>query len=261
MKRAKNHISTTVCILAVSSALQGCHGIMDGIYYHPSENETKTQAGQLYIDASDWHKWYYIDLKEVVANSLTDPDYNPSSAWNAYDIPLQESDLGDGKSGIYTYWYDVFGAGLSVNEFRSFMPTAVQPEPETWTFAVHRDNVRTNGCGVAVTDYDSLEQIPEDKSFLDALDFTSDRWSENEVWCIQDNMLLGFIGNQGITINPALSTWLTVALPPIPPAFTISQKVMIMRLPDSSYAALQLANYQSSAGVKCCLTINYRYPI
>lgn len=141
------------------------------------------------------------------------------------------------------------------------MPTEMQSEPETWTFAVHRNNVRTNGCGVAVTNFDSLDQIPEDKSFLSGLDFTADVWNENEVWCIQDNMLLGFIGNQGITINPTLSSWLTVSLPPIPPAFTISRKVMIMCLPDKTYAALQLANYQSTAGVKCCLTINYRYPL
>lgn len=261
MKRAKDHISTSVCILAVSMALQGCHGILDGIYYDPTDEEPITQAGQLYIDASDWHQWHFIDLKEVLANSLADPDYNPSSAWQTYDIPLQESDLGDGRSGIYTYWYDVLGAGLSVNEFRSFMPTAVQPEPESWTFAVHRDNARTNGCAVAVSNFDSMDQIPEDKSFLEGLDFTADRWSENEVWCIQDNMLSGLIGNQGITINPKLSSWLKVELPPIPPAFTISRKVMILRLPDSSYAAIQLGNYQSAAGVKCSLTINYRYPL
>ena len=29
---------------------------------------------------------------------------------------------------------------------------------------------------------------------------------------------------------------------------------------DGTYAALQLVNYQSNKGVKCCLTINYKYP-
>lgn len=261
MIRVKDHISTTVCILAASLALQGCHGILDGIYDEPTGDGTRTQAGQLYIDASDWHKWHFIDLKEVVANSEEDPDYDPSTAWKTYGIPMEESGDGNGRAGIYTYWYDVFGAGISVNEFRSFMPTAEQEEPESWTFAVHRNNVRTNGCAAAVTNFDSMDEIPEDKSFLNALNFETDSWNETDVWCEQESMLLGLIGNQGNYLNGALSSWLEVEIPPIPPSFTIFRKVMIMRLPDSTYAALQLENYQSSTGVKCCLTINYRYPL
>lgn len=241
--------------------LQSCTGILDSIYDEPVDPEINTVAGQLYVDASDWGKWYYIDLVNVAAEVAADDQYNANAAWQAFDIPMAEISNPDTRNGIYTYWYDVFGEGISVNEFRSFMPTAAQDEPESWTFAVHRNNVRTNGCTVAVTEFTDIDQLPESREYLDRLIYEADRWSENEVWCEQSRMLLGLIGCQGIEISPALSSWLSVSIPPIPPAFELNNKVFVLKLTDGTYGALQLANYQSSLGVKCCLTINYRYPI
>ncbi|MCM1483454.1 MAG: HmuY family protein [Muribaculaceae bacterium] len=241
--------------------LQSCTGIFNGIYDEPSDEPIPSVAGKLYIDASDWGKWYYIDLKEVVANIADNEDYDSNQAWLTYDIPMEEIAHPDGKDGIYTYWYDVFGAGISVNEFRSYMPTAQQEEPEHWTIAVHRNNVRTNGCMVAPTDFKTFDDIPVDRSFICALEFEADKWSENMVWCDQSKMLLGLIGSQGININYALSSWLEISIPPIPPAFTMNGNVFILRMDDGTYAAIRLEDYQSPSGVKCCLTINYRYPI
>ncbi|MDE6714946.1 MAG: HmuY family protein, partial [Muribaculaceae bacterium] len=68
-------------------------------------------------------------------------------------------------------------------------------------------------------------------------------------------------GNQGILVNNVLSTWLKVNLPPIPPSFTLNNKVFIIKTPEGRFGAIQLENYQSSTGVKCCLTINYKYPL
>lgn len=241
-------------------ALQSCTGIMSGLYDEPSGEPVKTSAGQLYIDASDWGKWHYIDLSEILSASNSEEDFNPSDAWKTFDIPMEEVQEATG-CGIHTYWYDVFGVGISNNEPRNHYHTALQPEPERWTFAVHRNNARTNGCAVAETKFSSFDEIPTDKSFLSALNFACDTWNEKDVWCIQDQMLLGLIGNQRIKINETLSSWLSIDIPPIPPAFTHNNNVFIMRLPDGSHAALQLENYQSVTGTKCCLTINYRYPL
>ena len=43
------------------------------------------------------------------------------------------------------YWFDVFGEGIKKNTFSYYTPTEGQEEPEEWTLAVHRNNVRTNG--------------------------------------------------------------------------------------------------------------------
>lgn len=243
---------------AAVALLPSCNGIMSGIYDEPPVEIVETVSGQLYIDASDWQKWHYIDFK-----ALTDlsEDANPSSLWQTLPIPTKSADVSDGKTGIYTYWYDVFGSGLSNHEFREFRPTGPQRQPEFWTIAVHRNNVRTNGCEVAATEFSSMDQLPDNREYYENLTFTSDEWNETDVWIIQDRMLSGLIGNQGIEINSVLSSWLTVALPPIPPQFTLDNRVFIMRTPDGEYAALQLENYQNALGTKCHLTINYRYPL
>lgn len=262
MKILKNNTIYFIgAAIGVALSLQSCSGIFDSVYDEPQDPQTRVVAGQLYIDASDWTKWHYIDLPSVAAKVAADETYNANSDWQTFAIPTKEIPAANGKYGIYTYWYDVFGVGISVNEYRSYYPTEPQPEPQDWTIAVHRNNVRTNGCSVAATSFDSFDKIPEDKTFLTALNFEQDRWSENEVWCEQSQMLLGLIGNQGININPVLSSWLTVDIPPMPPAFTINSNVFIVRLNDGTYAALQLENYQSPTGLKCCLTINYRYPL
>lgn len=266
MNLRKLIIALIVFPVAIIS-LPGCNGLFDGVYDNPPADEPETVAGQLYIDASDWTKWHYIDLHVLADSVSANPSFNTSSLWDTRDIPLKatgqtvETDASEELPGIYTYWYDVYGAGVDHYEFRSFYPTEGQSEPEEWTLAVHRNNVRTNGGAVAATAFNSFEELPEDRSFYAGLDFKPDTWNQSDVWTVQDRMLLGIIGNQGISVNTVLSSWLTMDIPPMPPAFTHNGKVFILRLSDGSMAAIQLQNYLSSTGTKCCLTINYRYPL
>lgn len=253
-------ITTLLTAGAFMTTLPSCNGIMSGIYDEPPAEITETSAGQLYLDASDWTKWHYIDFNALVD---VDEDGNPSSLWQSFDVPLHKLDAaeGNGKNGLYTYWYDVYGSGLSNREFREFAPTAAQREPESWTLAVHRNNARTNGCSVAATEFTSMDQLPEDRKYYDTLTYTPDKWNETDVWVIQDRMLLGLIGNQGIETNDVLSSWLKVDIPPFPPKFTLNNHIFIMRTPEGEYAAIQLENYQNALGTKCHMTINYRYPL
>ncbi len=253
--------------LAALVSLTGCDGILSGIYDEPPAEDVHTIAGQLYVDASDWTQWHYIDLGAVVDSVALDPEFNTSALWKTSAIPLTPQ--GDPLTvepaaqspGIYTYWYDVFGVGISKYEFRSYQPTAQQPEPEKWSFAVHRNNVRTNGGPAAATGLGSLDQLPDDRGYYNNLDFVPDAWNQLDVWTVQDRMLLGIVGNQGINVNPVLSGWLAMEIPPMPPVFKLCSNVFILKLADGSMAALQLQNYQSTTGTKCCLTINYRYPL
>ena len=250
--RSKHQSITTFALLL--STLSACHGISDDLYDKPSKDMT-LEEGQLYVDASSWTDWYYIDLedtkKEFVKMSI------PTEESSALNSKLSTP---NSQPGLYTYWYDVFGAGLSNHEFRSFTPTAPQEEPEKWHIAVHRNNVRTNGGAAYETAFTSMADLPESSEAFKDATFTPDEWNELDVWTIRNQMLNGLIGNQGINVNPVLSSWLTVSLPPIPPSFTLNSHVFIIRFDDGTYAAIQLENYQNSAGVKCCLTMNYKYP-
>ena len=110
------------------------------------------------------------------------------------------------------------------------------------------------------TTYTSMDQLPETSEPFHDMEFTPDEWTQNEVWDSQEQMLLGLVPSQGISINRTLSSWLSIQVPPMPPSFVHDSHVFILRLADGTYAALQLENYLSATGTKCWLTINYKYP-
>ncbi|MGN1375688.1 MAG: HmuY family protein [Prevotella sp.] len=245
----------------VSLLFLGCEGIADGIYDTPSA--VLPAEGQIVVDASDWGSWYYIDLPALHSFAQDDDNealINAQTNHVAYPIPMTLTAEPDGKSGQYMYWFDVWGVGTSNNEFRSFTPCDAQPEPEEWTFAVHRNNVRTNGGAVYETIYTSMDELPESSAAFKDVVFTADEWSETDVWDSQEQMLQSLVPSQGIAINKVLSSWLVMNIPPMPPTYTHNNHVFILKLADGSCAALQLANYISSSGTKCYLTINYKYP-
>ncbi len=249
-------------------SLSSCTGILSGIYDDPEQETRITRAGQLYLDASDWTQWHYIDFKDLVDKTEADPAFDSSSLWETFPIPMpdrgsavENTEPAGTPSGIYTYWYDVFGVGIEKREFNSFSPTEKQAEPSKWSIAIHRNNVRTNGGSAWRSPYRSFDEMPSGTDWLDNVIFSEDEWNQTDVWTVQDRMLLGLAGNQGIKINNLLGQWLTMKIPPMPPVFTHDKSVYVLRLSDGSYAALQLADYVNSAGTKCHLTINYRYPL
>ena len=248
----------------MSGVLSSCEGAFEGVYDDP-DKEVSIKKGQLVVDATDWQTWHYIDLLEADAAQQKE-----GKGYSAIEIKIpterleasvdEEHSQHEERAGIYTYWYDVFGEGLSKREIRQFVPTKNQDEPASWHLAVHRNNVRTNGGAVYMTAYTSMDDLPESSEAFGEVAFTEDEWNETDVWTVQEKMLQGLIGNQGIKVNFLLSSWLKVSLPPVPPTFTLNNHVFILKLKDGTFAALQLVNYQNAAGVKCHLTINYKYP-
>lgn len=247
--------------------LTACTGILDGIYDHPKE--IVPARGQIVVDATSWSDWYYIDLHrlhQLTVDGDEEALLKAQTEFTAYPIPMEPTSdkvttpPDDRKPGQYMYWFDVFGVGITNNRFTYYQPTAMQAAPDDWTFAVHRNNVRTNGGAVLETTCTSMNELPESSEAFRNMKFTEDEWTENEVWDSQEQMLLGNVPSQGIEINKVLSSWLIMEIPPMPPAFSMNNHVFILRLNDGSYAALQLENYLSPNGTKCHLTINYKYP-
>ncbi|MBQ8157802.1 MAG: HmuY family protein [Prevotella sp.] len=236
-------------------ALASCNGVFDSVY-----DELPTPAeGDLYIDASSWTQWHYIDL-HAIQQSATDGQ-KAEVVIQTFDIPIEKSDAFDADStGIYTYWYDVFGEGISKHELRNSYPTVRQPEPSQWDLAFHRNNVRTNNAAVWQTSFEDISQVSDHSLFI-TQPFVGDTWNNLDVWTVQDRMLQGLVGNQKIKINSELGKWLRLDIPPMPPAFTHNGNVFIVRFSDGTYAALRLKNYISPSNVKCHLTIEYKYPL
>lgn len=220
--------------------------------------------GQFYVDASDWKKWYYIDMEEVRDSLANDSTYDAAHAIRVYDIPMDATgevteQNGHQLPGQYMYWFDCWGEGLKNNRFSSFTPTAQQPEPEKWTIAIHRDNVRTNPetvIGVYESPLADINAVTA--TVYENATWTADEWTENAVWCDQSQMLLCYVPSQGIRINKLLSSWLELSIPPFPPSFTHNNHVFVLALRNGRHMALQLVDYISPRGVKCCMTVKYK---
>lgn len=252
------------CLAAgILPILTACEGLFGGIYDDPPEAPPAVvREGQLYIDASAWTTWTYIDFDALTASDTPDLD----AAICVMDIPSegtgpQQTEHPDTElPGRYNYWFDVFGVGMANTRLEYFLPTAQQPEPDRWDIAIHREVARTNGGTVFETALSSMDDLPPTSAAFARETFTPDTWSERDVWVWQDQLLMGITGCQGIAINRTLSDWYTCNLPPVPPTYEMNDHVFIVRLEDGRCAALQLVNHLSPKGTKCCFTINYRFP-
>lgn len=270
----------TICFLVLTQFYCSCEGLLGGLYDEIPESENSeidvagdTIHGSLYVEASRWDEWFYVDLhaiREAITKAGKGEEIDSSCfVFESYKVPMSLTGEWDGKSRICTYRFRVLtGGGLEDNEFVSEVPCDPQPEPETWDLAIHRDNTRTHGGMALATAYHSLEELPESSALLlqqlsamgTDTTFVADRITENEVYVDNSTLLSELIPCQAIELNPVLSGWLIMRMPPIPPAFEHNSCVFLLRMSDGTIAALRCSNFISSKNVKCCLTIEYRYP-
>lgn len=212
--KIKFFLSGVVATLSLSA----CNGVFENIYDEPLAEgkkefgfivtDDKTCTGRIYIDATDYTEWHYIDLsgKEVITQKV-------------------EIDV-----------------------------------PSKWDFAVHRYDVKTNGGAVmesTVTDFSSIASI----NGIHEDHFVTDEWTTDKITVDMSQMMDGVILYTEDYYNPCLSRWLTVDTSTMPPVYTLSGKIYLLRLSDGSYAALRLSNYMSDAAIKGFMTIDYLYPV
>ena len=266
MSKTLTLITLPLLMLLVTS----CEGVFDGLYDTPVADASSsarivdgTVEGTLYIDANKWDEWHYIDLPALNSHVRKDASYDLNQDWRTYSIPMPEEGTpsetvtGHQRPGQYMYWFDgTIGQTVKGHEFRYFTPAAEQPAPASWTFAVHRSEVRTNGGGAWESPLTDISQAT--LTACDGALFEPDEWSETDVWDDSGQMLLQLIPSQGIRINKVLGRWLNLG---VMPDYVIDSHVFFLRLADGSVAALQLINHLSDTNKRCCLTIKYRYPL
>lgn len=265
MSKTLTLITLPLLMLLVTS----CEGVFDGLYDTPVAAASSasivgnTVEGTLYIDASKWNEWHYIDLPTLNSHVMKDASYDLNSDWRTYPIPMPEEGTpgedvtGHQRPGQYMYWFNgTIGQTVKEHEFRYFTPAAEQPAPASWTFAVHRSEVRTNGGSAWKSSLDNISRASLATCY--GAVFAPDEWSETDVWDDSGQMLLQLIPSQGIRINKVLGSWLALG---VMPNYVMDSHVFFLRLSDGSVAALQLINHLSDTNKRCCLTIKYRYPL
>lgn len=199
-------------------SLSACNGIFEDIYDEPLAEEkneygfifvdSKTNTGRIYIDATDYTEWHYIDLhgKEVTTKSVE------------------------------------------------------EPSPTNWDFAIHRYDAKTNSGAVAESNATDIMAVPK-ISTIHEESFVTDVWTTDKITIDMSQMMDGVILYAEDYYNPCLSKWLNVDTSTMPPIYTLSGKVYILRLSDDTYAALRLSNFMNDAAVKGFMTIDYLYPV
>ena len=167
-----------------------------------------TRTGRIYIDATDYTEWHYVDLhgKQVTTT------------------PVGEA------------------------------------APETWDFAVHRYDTKTNGGTVWESQAGSFDALPAPGSVSEE-QWTADEWTTDRITVDMSQMMDGIILYAEDYWNPCLSRWLDVDTSTMPPIYTLSGKIYLLRLNDGTCAALRLVNFMNDAAIKGYMTIDYLYPV
>lgn len=86
-------VKTAVVSAALCIMMSGCNGIMSGIYDDPADGngqqygfisfDQQTSSGQIYIDATSYTSWHYIDFSSrTVADIEISDDRNEPEEWD-----------------------------------------------------------------------------------------------------------------------------------------------------------------------------------
>lgn len=131
-------------------------------------------------------------------------------------------------------------------------------EPQHWDFALHRYDVKTNGGEARETEFRTMEALRAHGHYDEGV-FEAD--TAGRVVVDMSTMMDGYLGYHDSNINKVLSRWLNVDTSTMPPIYTLSGKVYVLRLADSTFAALLFTDFMDEASVKGFITIKYVYPL
>ncbi|MCR5713598.1 MAG: HmuY family protein [Bacteroidales bacterium] len=134
--------------------------------------------------------------------------------------------------------------------------------PGTWDIAHHRYDVKTNGAAVMMTPYHSIQEL-EAAGLPAEGKWVEDEASEQCITVDMSHMMEGYLVYAPGHKNLELGKWMEVDTHSMPPAYTMHDNVMLLRLKDGTYAAIQLVNFMSTDKyqTKGWMTVNYKYPI
>lgn len=138
--------------------------------------------------------------------------------------------------------------------------------PDSWTFALHRYDCKTNGgsvCETAFTSIDEFRSAVESGLFTlpDETEFTAD--TDEEIIIDMSHMVEGILIYARSQVNVVMTRWLDVALVTMPPIYTQSGKVYLVRYPDGNDAAVRFTGFTNPYyyDAKGYISFEYIYPV
>lgn len=175
MKKTTMRSLMAVCAAFCLSACSG-EGILGNIYDEADAGDTFVEgfhhglaesSWTLQLDATGYDEWIYIDLHSKTLQRIP--------------VPRELTGEWDGRSGMTYHLVE----GGSFTEL-SRMYTDAQAEPDSWDFAIHHFDVKTNGGKVSVAGTDNP---------------VADEWTDNQVIVDTSGMMGYRIGYQNSFVN------------------------------------------------------------
>ena len=185
---------------------------------------------------------------------------------NIYDAPIEtemeikENSFSQVKTVEYTEW-----AYINLSE-RTVTTVKIGEEyesqiPDTWDYAIHRYDIKTNEGATYKTTYTSIDEFKATGKLPKAEDFVEDEWTTDKIAIDMSGMMDGNIIYTESYRNAVLSSWLDVNTATMPPVYTMSNQVFLIRLKDNTYAAIRFTNYMNARGIKGYIDFDFQYPL
>lgn len=130
--------------------------------------------------------------------------------------------------------------------------------PAAWDFAIHRYDCKTNGGAVSETSCRTLEELKVAGKLPEG-EFAAD--VNGKIAVDMSGMMEGKIVYADSPLNEVLGRWLQVDTGQMPPVYTPSKRVYLLRLADGTYAAVLFTDFSDEAGVKGYISFDYIYPL
>jgi len=138
--------------------------------------------------------------------------------------------------------------------------------PAEWTFALHRYDCKTNGGSAYETSFSTLDELTAaiaggTFTVPDASQFTADE--DGKITVDMSGMMQGVIEYADSKINKVLGLWLDVNTSQMPPIYTMSKKVYLLRTSGGAVAAIEFTDYAnpSQYNTKGFISFKYIYPL
>lgn len=169
-------------------------------------------------------------------------------------MEIKESSFSQINATEYTNW-----VYIDLSE-RKAMTVEIGEEhkseiPAEWDLAIHRYDIKTNEGAAFQTTYTSIDDLKASGKLPAEENFVKDEWTTDKIAIDMSGMMEGNIKYTEDYRNDILSGWLNVDTSSMPPIYTMSNQVYLIRLKDNTYAAIRFTNYTNARGIKDISTL------
>ncbi|MCD8291978.1 MAG: HmuY family protein [Prevotella sp.] len=209
-------------------------------------------------------------VKGIMMISMIGVMYNLLSCDSIYDDISEKpasGQMGNSYSYIdatdYTKWVYI---NLDNGEITTLDYKDTLDIPEDWTFALHRYDCKTNGGAVLETSYTSLDDLQaaiKGGAFTEPEESQMVSDSPGQIIIDMSHMLDLYIIYDDDCLNEEFTKWLDVNISYMPPIYTPSNKVYLLRLKDGTYVAVRFTGFSNPYyyDTKGYISFDYIYPV